>query len=166
MTTQARTAAHTAFTARRAFVAALRVKHGFAADDVALEGGNVTAFFDELAAYDAAAEAAPVAEVIDIEAEARLQWAALPTSVKLACGDTSVAVVAPCVTTKAMARATIQGDIAQAEAVANHNRVVLASLIVKGAAQPHDHARIDFEAAAIDIMHHAHAALTGRDIHA
>lgn len=101
-----------------------------------------------------------------IESEARLQWAALPTSVKRVCGDTSAAVVAPFVTTKAMARATIQDDIAHAETVANHNRVVLASLVVTGAAQPHDHARIAFESAAIDIMHHAHAALIGRDIHA
>lgn len=55
MSTQTeRTTAHAAFVARHAFVEALRVKHGFAADDVLLEGDNVTAFFAELAAYDAA----------------------------------------------------------------------------------------------------------------
>lgn len=55
MSTQTeRTTAHAAFVARRAFVEALRVKHGFAATDLDLAGGDTTAFFDELAAYDAA----------------------------------------------------------------------------------------------------------------
>lgn len=198
-----RTAAHAAFTARRAFVAQAMAKHGLTDINFDIESAAASAFFDELAAYDAQAnEAAPLIDVDalfpveanavytcehtenagspgncagclfceatpdTIEVEARLQWSALPDSVKLACGDTSAAVVAPCVTTRAMARATIQDDIAQAETVANHNRVVLASMIVHGTAQPHDHARIAFESATIDIMHHTHAALTGRNIHA
>lgn len=55
MSTQTeRTAAHAAFVARNVFIAALRTKHGFTTDDLALAGGDVTAFFAELAAYDAA----------------------------------------------------------------------------------------------------------------
>lgn len=152
MTTTAaqRTAAHAAFIARAAFIVELCFKHG------STDGGasfptdaHTAAFYADIEAYDTASVkpepiAAQVSATIDLGPD-------LPAPFEG-------------VTTRRMAVATLCDDIEHAEGLTAANQVVLDTLVIEGRAEPHHHARLAFDNAAIDIMYQQHATLLGRSL--
>lgn len=55
-------------------------------------------------------------------------------------------------------------NVANAQVGVERRAASVAAMVKVGVDQPHDHARLAFDNAAIDIMWHNHAALLGRDI--
>ena len=78
--------------------------------------------------------------------------------------QTAAAVTAPLVTTRRMALATLCDDLVFAESATACNQVVLNVLVREGRAEPHHHARLAFDNAAIDIMWANHAGLLGNSL--
>lgn len=60
--------------------------------------------------------------------------------------------VAPCTTTRHMAISMVSVAINIAKVVLARRTASLAALVAVGVDQPHDHARVAFDLAAIDIM--------------